>query len=143
MKRARWLLTLTIVGVIGAVALVGSSQGAVRRSSTISPKLVGSWTRTISAAEAKHAAAPAALAGSVWTLEIQKDGTAATFDSKGAGSFEGTISAAGSSVVRLKFGGTPPATYRWHIADHQLTFTKVADKDRDRIAVFVGTWKRK
>jgi len=142
MRRAPRLLTLAILGVVVWVVPVSSGQGAVRLSSMVSPKLVGSWTRTVSAAEARHAAAPATLAGSVWTLEIEKDGTAATFDSKGAGSFEGTISAAGPSLVRLKLG-TPPATYRWHIANQRLTFTKVADTVRDRIAVFVGTWKRK
>jgi hypothetical protein len=137
---ARRLATLAVV----AVALpTTSGLGAVERAGTVSPKLVGSWTRTVSSADAKHAAAPAAIAGSVWTLEIEKDGTVAVFDANGAGSFEGTARPTGADRVKFDLGTGTSAIYRWHVANGVLTFAKVSDTDRDRIVVFVGSWKRK
>jgi hypothetical protein len=62
----------------------------------------------------------------------------AVFDASGAGSFEGSITA---NSVRVK--ADTPATYRWHVANGLLTFTKLKDSIPDRSAVFTGTWKHK
>ena len=141
MSGAFAIRSLAALVLVVAVAPIPTGVAAGRRFEAVSPKLVGTWTRDVSSVDVKRAGAHAAAAG-VWTLEIEKDGTAAVFDASGAGSFEGSISSLAANRVRVK-ADTPSAIYSWHVANRRLTFIKVKDSIPDRAAVFSGTWKHK
>ena len=143
MKITSALRSLASVVMVATVIPVAGGFGAVRHGSTISPQLVGNWTRIVSKADVQHSGATGIPAGSVWTLRISKDGSASAFGTKGVGSFGGTVTSTGADRVQINLGIPSANAYSWHVSKRLLTFTKVTDTVQDRIAVFVGTWERK
>jgi hypothetical protein len=143
MKKAVVPRSLAVVVVVATAAPVASGMGAVGRWSSISPQLVGNWTRTVSRADVKRSGATGIPAGSVWTLKIKKDGTASVFGTKGVGSFDGTVTSTGADRVQINLGIASANAYVWHVSKQLLTLTKVKDPIQDRVAVFVGTWKQR
>jgi hypothetical protein len=114
--------------------------------------LVGTWTRTLTAAgvKAAHIApgeADHAKPGQLPTLIVQASG-AAEVKPKGATGpirWKGRIVPLGADQIRITIPIDVPNAYRWHLAGRVLTLTKIKDNDRFnfRAAWFAGTWRRK
>jgi hypothetical protein len=137
------MMKKVVAAIVVIVALpVAGGAGAAGRHPALSSQLVGSWTRTVSSADVKRARSYGIPPSSVWTLSIERNGTASAFN-KSVGGFNGTIVAEGADRVRIKLGIPAPNEYRWHASKQSLTFAKIKDSVPDRIAVFVGTWRRK
>ncbi len=103
-------------------------------------QLVGRWTRTVTATDAKHTGG--IPAGTVWTLTIKRTG-AASVSSPGVVSFAGSLLPASADRVDIKLGFPFPDAYQWRLSGPLLTFTKVSDRIAYRAALFSGIWKRK
>jgi hypothetical protein len=133
--------TVALLGLIAAVAVAGSA-GAVDHQRRLSSQLVGSWKRMVSSADVNRAGSYGVPPSSVWTLRIKANGTASVFNTS-IGGIDGTIVAKGAGRVRIDIGVPAPNEYSWHATKQSLTFAKIKDSVQDRIAVFVGTWRRK
>jgi hypothetical protein len=132
-----------VAAIVFLVALpITSSAGAVGRHRALSSRLVGSWTRVVSSADVKRSGSYGIPPSSVWTLRIKPNGSASAFNPS-IGGIDGTIVAEGAGRVRIDIGIPAPNLYTWHASKQSLTFAKVKDSVQDRIAVFVGTWRRK
>ena len=121
----------------GAVALVAGVAGA---SAAAPPQLVGTWKRTVTAADVKRAHSTGIPSDSAWTLIVRKSGVA--FVGGNVGQFNGKIVPAGANRVHVNLGTPCPNVYAWRVAGRTLTFTKEKDCEPDRVAAFNGTWKR-
>jgi hypothetical protein len=119
---------------------IPSGIAAGTRTSTFPSKLVGKWTRIPTDADVRRAHATGINSGTVWTLTVQKNGSAVISGS--AGTFSGPIVPAGPSRVHLNFLTPPSDTYAWRASGKTLTFTKVKDSVPDRVAVFNGVWHK-
>ncbi|HEX3453750.1 MAG TPA: hypothetical protein VHS03_03925 [Gaiellaceae bacterium] len=136
---ARPWRVLVIALVVGALAVTGAVASAVH-TGTLSPKLVGKWSRKATSADVKRTGGIGITPGSVWTLTIKKNDYAAVEGS--AGGFEGYMHPVGSSRIRTNVA-IGIAVYGWHVSGNRLTLTKVSDQTPDREAVFEGVWKKK
>jgi hypothetical protein len=142
----RAALRYSAVVLIVAVGVpVASGIGAVRHTSTVSPKLVGKWTRTVTRADVKRAGGLVLMAGHVFTLTITKSGSS-TVSCAGLGGLctaDGKIVPAGINRVHINVGAPTPNLYGWRVAGRLLTFTKLKDSVPDRLQIMWGVWKRK
>src|SRR5262245_61148491 len=113
-------------------------------TSPLPAQLVGTWTRTVTAADVKRDQSYGGPGGGRWTLTIKANG-AASVGSKGLGTFKGPIVAAGPNRVHINVGLVFPNTYSWRVSGRNLTFTKISESRvaTDKLVVFWGTWKRK
>ena len=50
---------------------------------------------------------------------------------------------AGKGRVHIQLGSPAANVYGWKLAGRMLTLTKISDPTPDRVAVFLGVWKRK
>jgi hypothetical protein len=132
--------------VLAAAVIVPAASGiaAVTRPSTVSPKLVGKWTRTISKADATRAGGLLLAAGKPVTFTVAKNGhwTVVIAGLGGLGAVDGAVTSAGRDQRRFMNSGEPAALYRWRVAANKLTLTKIRDTVPDRQTVFWGVWKR-
>ena len=136
-----------VVLAVAVVVPVASGIAAETKAGAFPAQLVGRWTRTVTRADVKRAGVPAAesgevFAGAVFTLTIQKNGSASL---RGTGSWSGPIVPAGANRVHINLPWVFANVYRWRVSGRLLTFTKISDSDRlhFRDAVFWGVWKRK
>ena len=136
------------VGVAIAVSLivpVTSGLAGARESSSVPARLVGKWTRTVTAVDVKRSGSTDVLAGSVWTLTIKKSGAASisTPAPSERSRFTGHIVPAGANRVHIYVPFVIPNVYMWRVSGRLLTFTKISDKFATAAPVFPGVWKRK
>jgi|SRR5581483_325909 len=139
----RRALSCAAAGLVVAAIVPAASAGSMRTSALPVP-LTGTWTRTVSKADVTRTQGAASLIGAVCTFTVKAGGTAhiACTGSSGA-EFGGYVVAAGHNRVHLNLGIPSPDVYSWLVAGQTLTLTKVSDTVPDRVAVFVGVWKRK
>jgi hypothetical protein len=137
------------MAVIAGVTLEAAGLHAAPSSHAALPaKLVGRWTRLVTASDVERANAPGIRAGSVWTFTVKRSGAAAV-GSPGIATFSGRIVPAGADLVHIKLGFGSPigfaslGLYKWRAIGEHLTVVKVRDPIADRVAVFSGSWSRK
>ncbi len=127
--------SLTALAALAVLAAMAASAGAATRAGdALPPRLVGHWTRDVTAADQR------------WSITIKRGGGVDVFPPGGT-SPVATIpfSLAGR---RLTIGPVPvcPDTrgvYSWKLAGGLLTLKTVADKQcPHRVAVFSGRWRR-
>jgi hypothetical protein len=148
--RAGWAVAVVIV-TAALILPVADGIAAPTGANAAPAKLVGRWTRTVTAADQKRTDAFGIPPGSVCTLTIKTSGVGLLVCTKSVGRFDGLVVPAGTNRVHLKFNlslnsVTPqqntPNVYRWRVSGRLLTFTKISDSILDRITVFWGVWKR-
>jgi hypothetical protein len=140
-QSVRLMRAASIAAALSLVAAGGSTAGSTAPSAA-PPKLVGRWTRTVTAADLARTPSNFVQIGSVWTLIVKKNGAFLVGSAQTVGAIPGTIVPAGATRVHIK-GGTPaPDVYGWRVSGKRLTFTKIKDTDADRAVVFLGTWHR-
>jgi hypothetical protein len=136
--------------IVFAIAVAAVASAAAATTATVPAKLVGSWSRKVTAADNKrfskiHASAQTG----VWQISIAKSGALKVFDpgrvKAGAktSTLKGTLSVTGGRLS-IKAGCPTKNSYGWKVSGRLLTITYVSDKNcGDRAAVFSGVWKRK
>lgn len=135
-----------VVLTVAVVVPVTSGIGAVRHTNTVSPRLVGKWTRTITDADVKRAKGSLLLlAGNVVKFNVAKNGHFTLDEGFGPnlGHEAGNIVPAGPNRIHINISGEPANLYRWRVSGRLLTLTKLKDPNPNRVAVFWGVWKRK
>ena len=147
MKSPIILSGLMAIAVASSLVAATSGIAAVVNTSAVPAPLVGTWTRTVAAADVKRVGATYPVhAGMVCTLTIKKDGpwNASVICTGGQkGGFVGTVDVAGPDRVHIKLSEPIPDVYGWHVSGGRLTLTKVKDTFANRVAVFAGVWHRK
>lgn len=131
---------------VSVVAPAASGVAAVANTSAVPAPLVGTWTRTVTAADVKRAGATLVHAGWPCTLTIKSAGVlnASIICTGGQpGGFQGIVDVAGAHRVHIKLIEPDPDVYSWHVSGRLLTLTKVKDTAASREAVFWGVWRRK
>lgn len=146
-SRALWLSVLVLAA---AVAFVANGIAAATATSSFPPKLVGTWTRTLTKADIKRAqVVPAevdhAYPGLVVRLIVKKNGAAEAKLGRESGPirWQGRLVPVGTD--RFHVAGIPldvPNVYRWRVSGRLLTVAKISDRDITglRDAWFVGVW---
>lgn len=124
-----------------AVLAVALTVGVAGASAAVPPKLVGTWTRTVTQADINRAHAYGLSPGTVWTFVARKNGTATVGGP--AGQFTGTLVPAGANRLHINLGTQCPNVYTWRASGRTLTFAKVKDCQPDRVGAFVGVWHKK
>jgi hypothetical protein len=121
---------------------VTSGVAALAPASVLPARLVGTWTRKVTTADVARADAARIFEGSVCTLSVKESSSPSNFHlfCKGVGYKDGEIIPAGANRVHI---GPRPNLYSWEVSDHVLTFTKISDPVRDRVAIFSGSWTQK
>jgi hypothetical protein len=128
---------------VGVAVPAATGVASTTRGAAVPAGLVGTWTRTVTAEDARRVGgqkATSVFPGAVWTLSVKRTG-AATY-TQGYVTIMGQVVVTGPGHVRIKDDSTPD-TYAWHRSGSHLTFTKLKDPERDRIVTFSGIWKRK
>jgi anti-sigma-K factor RskA len=137
-KTRRFAAAVLVLAV--AVPVAGGSA-ATRSSDALPRQLVGTWTRTLTAAGWKKAGASdfSYLVGA-YTMVIKANGTtlavgyAAKFSQLSGGRLRiGSVTDCGS---------IPSGLYKWKVAKGRLTLTKVRDSCPLEIGLFAGVWKK-
>jgi hypothetical protein len=126
----------------GSHQAVASGIAAVTQASAFPSKLIGKWTRKVTAADVKRTGGYGVPAGIVCTLTIKKSGAAHLVCTQ-VGVLDGRIVPAGTNRVHITLGDTTPNLYGWHVTAHLLTLTKLNDVTPDRAAAMWGIWKRR
>jgi hypothetical protein len=139
--------TAALVSALAVSVILGPVAGgtaSIPTAGRVPLKLVGTWTRTVTAADVRREHATdihnIRLARSGWTIQIQKSGAASLF---GPDYFTGPVSSAGANRVNIYLGFHYPNVYKWRVSGRLLTLTKVSDSFALRAAVLHGVWKRK
>jgi hypothetical protein len=124
------LLLLAAVGV--ALVIVAAAAAAPPE------QLLGTWTRTVSAADVNRAHATGIIGGSKWTLTIGR--SKSTVRSAGGKSLKGVVIPASATLVNIELGAKPDL-YGWRRAGKTVVFIFKHDPNPNRVAILVGTWK--
>src|SRR5262249_22039166 len=146
LTRRHTALAFVVAALVPATSLAEPARGA----SSPPAKLVGSWTRTITAADVRRSGAQTLLEGAVCTVTIKpttfKKGPyrgwmpARSACVNGAGTHVGWIVPAGANRIHINLGYASQSTYTWRVSGRRLTFDVRDDESADRRAAFVGTW---
>ncbi len=126
------------------VAAVAASTAAAAPSGTVSTKLVGRWSRRITAADWRryHVSGPAGT----WRLVVKPSGIVEVVAPRAkATSFYTRFRT--SSHARLNIGVIPYCTtaansYKWTRRTGRVVVRRIADNCSARTALFAGTWRR-
>ena len=147
--RRRRAVAVTFTAAL--MVLTATGTAATTRPNVFPPQLVGTWTRTLTAADIKRAhvvpgEAEHARPGQVLGLVVKKNG-AAEVKLKGETGpirWQGRLVSLGPDQVRITIPLDVPNAYRWHVAGRLLTFTKISDAEVFglRKAWFWGVWRR-
>src|SRR5262245_43202180 len=131
------------IAVLSAVVPVAGGIASGQRASALPAKLVGTWTRKVTAADVKRENAvdisTGDVSGTVWTLAIKKSGAASV---SGVRYWAGPVRRAGRNRVHIDVGFHYPNVYWWQVSGRQLALRKVNDSLPLRAAVLQGVWKR-
>jgi hypothetical protein len=127
------LLLLSAVGV--ALVVVAAAAAAPPPE-----ELLGTWTRTVSAADVNRAHSTRIIPGTKWTLVIGRH--TSSVRSSGGKTFKGTIVPTSATLVNIELGAKTNL-YGWRRAGKTVIFTLNHDPNPDRVAILVGTWKRR
>ena len=142
-SKAAWRCSAVVLAV-AAVVPAANGIAASTQTRAFPAQLVGVWTRTVTEADAQHPGAGQGYVGDHCTLTIKKSGrnNASILLAKGD-KLVGAVVPAGKGPVHIQLGSPAPNVYGWKLAGRLLTLTKISDDAPDRVAVFVGVWKRK
>jgi hypothetical protein len=138
---------LLICSLVALATLVLPATAA-SRSDAAPAATVGTWTRTVTAADA---ARRGKVTTGPWRFELKASGAMRLFSgSTTRPVVTGTLRAGPSSTLRMldllvAGGGRCPTdvTYRWRRTGDRLSLSTAADKCPGRAAVLVGTWRKK
>ena len=149
------LIKLAILGCVGVAALALGSWahgGVVRGKATVAApaagtvsaafpqKLVGAWSRKVTEADRKRTGGYGISTG-VYIMTIKRNGSS---EIRGPGiSFPGRIVPVAPGRIRFVVGIPTPNLYRWSVSGRLLTLVKVRDSVADRVAAYVGVWRKK
>lgn len=125
------LFAALVVPVTGAIS-------ATQQPGSVSTKLVGKWTRTVTQADVKREHSKD-VAGE-YVFIVKKNGDAVLGTTYGA--LSGKVVPAGANRVHINIDAPVQNVYTWHVSGRTLTFTKVKDAEPDRAVLVVGVWKR-
>jgi hypothetical protein len=139
MAGVRALVCVTAVAVACTVA---SSGGAtvltVGRTAKLPSKLVGSWTRFVTAADFARAGvtneSPQRL-----SMYVPPDGNVAVAEFYVRFS---PLSGNRLAISGVAGCGKKKGIYQWKVANRRLTVTKLQDTCKDAVAIFSGVWNR-
>lgn len=137
-RTGAFIIAVAAAATVGAVG----SRAAPRSPAAVPAKLVGTWTRKVTASDVARAHSTGIPPGTVWTLTVKPNG-AAVVGSPGIVTFGGKVIPAGVGRARLELGLASPDVYRWSGTTRRLTFDKIRDPVADRVAVFSGAWRRR
>ena len=141
--RNRVIWGLVVVSAAALLVPVTEAVAAATRPGTVSPRLVGRWTRTVTKADVNRVTGTSVTAGSTFVLTVLRNGRAIV-NSPTFGRNEGTISAAGVSRIHFAIGAPPTATFRWKVTGRRLTLTPASDRNFvDTNVILTGVWTRK
>ena len=144
------------LGIAATLAAVSTCflAAAAAPAGGVPAKLLGTWTRTITAADWKKAGFGTNVIG-LWKMTVKPNGHFAvnvppntafstgiawqiSFSARAGGQM--TIGPMGECVT----GGILDAgAYRWKVAGRTLTISKVRDKCAIEVGVFAGSWTQK
>jgi hypothetical protein len=136
-------LTLFLI----ALAALAVPAGAGARVDAAPTEVVGTWSRTVTAADA---AKRGKVATGPWRFVVKLSGAMSLFNGSSTRAVvTGTLRAGPSSTLRmldLRVAGggrcATDVTYRWRRTGDRLTLSTTGDKCPGRAAVLVGTWRR-
>jgi hypothetical protein len=143
-SRRAWRRSVVILTACVIVPAVPAASGtaAITRTSAVSSKLVGEWTRKITSADIKRSYGYGNQPGTVCTLTIKKSG-AAHLVVMHVGAFDGAVVSVGTNRVHFTYGDRTGNVYRWRVSRRLLTLIKIYDGTPDRATAMWGVWKRK
>ena len=118
-----------------ALALAASAAAAPPAQ-----QLLGTWTRTVTAADVQKAGATKVVGGQTWTLVITRDESSA---SHGKTTMRGNVVPTNATQVNIELGQQKPNLYRWQRVGNKLILHANAEPNRDRKAVLVGSWVKR
>lgn len=127
---------------LAIVSLVALALVVVAAATAAPPPdpVLGTWTRTVTKADVKRAHSTRVPVGSKWTFVITKGTSRAT--SPGLKPFKGAVTIATPTSLNIELG-LDNCLYVWHRVGNTLLFIKSVDKNHNRDAILVGTWKRR
>lgn len=132
--------------VAALVALVLAAAGvAATPASKLSPKLVGSWSRTLTrsdVAKGKPLLPAAVMIGTTCTFSVKPTGAVTLDCGRIVGHFNGELVPLSATNVRIELGDGVPNSYRWSVGGGHLTLASVSDTSHTRVTIFRGMWKR-
>ena len=124
-----------------------AATAAAAPSGSVSTKLVGRWSRRITAADwRRFGVGGHAFPSGTWRLVVKSSGIVHVYAPRSrATSFFTRFRTARS---RLTIGVMPFCTiaadrYRWAVRSARLTVRRVSDGCAPRTALFAGTWRRR
>jgi hypothetical protein len=137
------ILVLAVVVPVASGVAAGTSRSVGTQASAVPPHLVGTWTRTVTRADVKRTGAHGIPVGTVCTLTVKNSsGESRLVCTKNVDPLFGFVVRAGSGRVHINLGLAHPDVYTWRVSGPLLTFTKVEDTVRDRVAAMEGVWRR-
>lgn len=124
------------------LSALGVALVAVAAAAAAPPpnELLGTWTRTVSAADIHRAHSKRVLPGTVWTLVVGTKGSSVR--SPTTKPLKGQVVPAAPALVNIELG-TEPDLYQWRRAGKTVILTLKHDPSADRTAILVGAWKRR
>jgi hypothetical protein len=137
-----------LILVLVALATLVIPATAASRSDAAPASTVGTWTRTVTAADA---AKRGKVTTGPWRFELKSSGAMRLFNGSTTKPVVTGMLRTGPSSGTLRMldllvagGGRCPTdvTYKWRRTGDRLTLSTAVDKCPGRAAVLVGTWRK-
>ena len=126
--------------LLAAVAVALVLAAAASAAAPPPTPMLGTWTRTVTAADVQRAGATRVIAGLTWTLTIARRGSVARH---GKLIMRGQIIPSNATQVNIELGQQKPNLYDWRRAGKKLFLHRRSDSNADRSAVLQGTWTKR
>ena len=142
-------VALTLLGLVapgsGSARTVGTATATL--SSKVPQQLIGSWKRSVTAADFKRAGASTyAIFAGPYSIVVKRSGDVGVNAPGTVADFIARLSVlAGGRLIIDRNPECPGAKglYRWKVAGRLLTLTKLRDRCSPIAAIFAGVWKKK
>ena len=150
-SHAEWAVAALLTAAL--IVPVACGTAAAEEASAVPTKLVGRWSRNVTAADVRRVPGSLATPG-VYSMTIKRSGVLGIYFPAGAPEFvkppkgapnrTGTVSATpdGRMVIVLDCPADK-GLYRWKVSGRLLTITLVKEPCTEQAPVFWGVWKRK
>ena len=133
----KWVASVALVAIVGTLAAAGGALASSDARSFVPPQLRGSWTKTLTAGQARRLGASTQLVGK-WRMTVKASGQV-TF--VGRRWYSGDLAASPGGFARLELGCKTTNVYTWVRTGRRLTIREGRDREcPDRVALFSGVW---
>jgi hypothetical protein len=144
LRRLATRVTFTTVGISATLVLVAGAMApravaAQDRADKVPSSLIGTWTRTITAADVAGISGARLTPGTSCTFTVRPSG-AASIACSGVRRVSGSIDAAGPARIRTTLGPYSGSLYRWSLSGARLTVTMIEEAAAD--PGVDGVWHR-